>query len=350
MNRERTKGFITGLLVATLVFSLGVPAFAAYQKQATLDYTGVKITLDGKEVVPTDANGKTIEPFGIDGTTYLPVRGIANALGLGVVWDGASQTVRLTSGGGSEDFNTWDAEHTLSSLTFKTPSAWTPSSEDNIQYFYVDKTKAPEKGFLQVLEKDAGTNIASRLDAEVYLSTIADTFAASDTFKNDFSSGPIVDIGNGGWYMNCSYTYSIVEDSPISARLILVCAGDKLVSFNLLIPTSSLYTPDSCAKSLIASLSVSSGDKATSTPTYGERLAAIIERHSNGEYITYSKYSSIRVGMTYIEVAELIGDIGTRSAESDNIVIRQWKTSDGLGVASVTFVDDKVTSKAQAGL
>lgn len=92
------KGFISGLAVATLVFGLGAPALAATVRQLNATYSGIKITLDGNEVVPKDANGAAVEPFVVDGTTYLPVRAVANALGIGVEWDGATQTVKLTSG------------------------------------------------------------------------------------------------------------------------------------------------------------------------------------------------------------------------------------------------------------
>ncbi|MCQ4866402.1 stalk domain-containing protein [Pseudoflavonifractor phocaeensis] len=97
---KQWKGFITGILVTLLVLGLGGAAFAAVaQKQATLDYNDIKITLNGSAVTPTDANGAAVEPFAIDGTTYLPVRAVANALGLGVEWDGATKTVKLTSEG-----------------------------------------------------------------------------------------------------------------------------------------------------------------------------------------------------------------------------------------------------------
>ena len=96
MIRERTKGFVAGLLVSALVVSFGVTAMAAYQKQATLNYSDIKITMDGKAITPKDANGNVVEPFIIDGTTYLPVRGIASALGLDVQWNAATQTVALT--------------------------------------------------------------------------------------------------------------------------------------------------------------------------------------------------------------------------------------------------------------
>ena len=55
--------------------------------------------LNGKEIVPTDANGNVVEPFTIDGTTYLPVRGIASALGMNVGWDGETNTVSLDNPG-----------------------------------------------------------------------------------------------------------------------------------------------------------------------------------------------------------------------------------------------------------
>ena len=93
--KRQWKGFVSGVMVTLLCVGLIGSAFAVYQKQATLDYTGIKITLNGDPVTPKDANGNVIEPFAIDGTTYLPVRGIASAMGLDVAWDQATQTVNL---------------------------------------------------------------------------------------------------------------------------------------------------------------------------------------------------------------------------------------------------------------
>lgn len=66
--------------------------------QRTLSYNDIKITLDGQEITPLDANGNSVEPFIIDGTTYLPARGIASALGLDVSWDQTTKTVQLNTG------------------------------------------------------------------------------------------------------------------------------------------------------------------------------------------------------------------------------------------------------------
>lgn len=96
--KERTKGFLTGVLAAALTLGLATTAAASVRQiTAKLDYNDIKITLDGQTVEPKDANGNTVEPFAIDGTTYLPVRGIASSMGLEVGWDQATSTVTLTT-------------------------------------------------------------------------------------------------------------------------------------------------------------------------------------------------------------------------------------------------------------
>jgi len=97
MKQRQASSFFAGVLVTVLTLGLGTSALAAYQKQATLDYVGIKITLDGQPVVPTNAQGEAVEPFAIEGTTYLPVRGIASALGLKVDWDQKTSTVILST-------------------------------------------------------------------------------------------------------------------------------------------------------------------------------------------------------------------------------------------------------------
>lgn len=98
MKSKSLRSYVAGFLSAVLLLALATSAMAAYQKQATLDYSGIQITLNGNKIDPVDANGNPVEPFAISGTTYLPVRAISNALGLGVEWEPATQTVKLTSG------------------------------------------------------------------------------------------------------------------------------------------------------------------------------------------------------------------------------------------------------------
>lgn len=96
------KKILCAILCAALILSLGLCAFAAGSESvqsAALTYRGISIVVNGNALVPQDASGKAVEPFIMDGTTYLPVRAVAAALGLGVDWDGATSTVILSSGG-----------------------------------------------------------------------------------------------------------------------------------------------------------------------------------------------------------------------------------------------------------
>lgn len=73
------KSFISGVVVGSALFS--TVSFAAP--------AAVKLIVNGKEVVTE------VPPQIIDGTTLIPARGLAEALGASVQWDGDSQTVTV---------------------------------------------------------------------------------------------------------------------------------------------------------------------------------------------------------------------------------------------------------------
>lgn len=90
MKFQRIKDVCLGATVAALVMGA---APAAYAKVANMDipvmFNNIKIVVDGKEL-KTDK-----EPFIYEGTTYLPVRAVGEAVGKNVTWDAASKTVIL---------------------------------------------------------------------------------------------------------------------------------------------------------------------------------------------------------------------------------------------------------------
>ncbi len=93
-NKDKIKGFVAGVCVALVLSSSAVFA-DSISKTVTAVYNNIKIVIDGEKITPKDANGNVVEPFIIDGTTYLPVRAVASALGKEVNWDGNSNTVYL---------------------------------------------------------------------------------------------------------------------------------------------------------------------------------------------------------------------------------------------------------------
>lgn len=96
--KRQWKGFVSGVLITLLlVGSIGTAAATVGRKTVEITYNDISVTLDGTSVALVDANGNPVEPFMLDNTNYLPVRAVAQALGLNVGWDGATRTVILTT-------------------------------------------------------------------------------------------------------------------------------------------------------------------------------------------------------------------------------------------------------------
>ncbi len=97
--KKQSKRFVSMALALVLVLALvpaAVMAADAIKKQMIeANYMGIKLVVNGVEVTPKDATGHEVEPFASNGTTYLPVRAVAAALGQDVEWDGETKTVYI---------------------------------------------------------------------------------------------------------------------------------------------------------------------------------------------------------------------------------------------------------------
>lgn len=92
----KKRSFIAGMLTMLLIMTLVVPAAATVGKVTKeLEYRDISVTLDGVKLDLKDAKGNPVEPFMFEGTNYLPVRALAEALGLKVSWDSKNATVVL---------------------------------------------------------------------------------------------------------------------------------------------------------------------------------------------------------------------------------------------------------------
>lgn len=93
---KKTFQIISLVLVCVLLCSVAAIATGgSYTKELIAKYVGVQLVVNGTTITPKDANGKVVEPFIVDGTTYLPVRAVAEALGQEVGWDGDTKTVYI---------------------------------------------------------------------------------------------------------------------------------------------------------------------------------------------------------------------------------------------------------------
>ena len=100
---KNCKSFFSGMLTTLLIICLAGTALATTGKVTKeLEYRNIQVTLDGEKLDLKDATGAPVEPFMFEGTNYLPVRALAESLGLEVAWDSANATVVLTTPGKAE--------------------------------------------------------------------------------------------------------------------------------------------------------------------------------------------------------------------------------------------------------
>lgn len=95
---------LAGVLIGTTVARGSVWAGSG-MKNIDVMYDNIKIFMDGELVEPKDTNGQTVEPFIYNGTTYLPVRAVGNAIGKDVSRDGIEKVVY--SGAKPGDVENW---------------------------------------------------------------------------------------------------------------------------------------------------------------------------------------------------------------------------------------------------
>jgi len=87
-----------GILLTVLLLGTTATALAAMRtEEINVTFRGISVVIDGELIIPRDAAGNVVEPFIWEGTTFLPVRAVADALGQEVDWDGSTSTVYLTT-------------------------------------------------------------------------------------------------------------------------------------------------------------------------------------------------------------------------------------------------------------
>ncbi len=87
MNKKIMRIGAAALAVTTLA---GGVFAGSYVKELQASFKVKDVLVDGQTTQFTDVNGKVIEPFIVDGTTYVPARGLAESLDKNVSWDGAN--------------------------------------------------------------------------------------------------------------------------------------------------------------------------------------------------------------------------------------------------------------------
>lgn len=123
--KGKITSFFAGALTVILMAALTVSALAA-DGSLTLTVNPIRVLVNGEVFQPKDAQGNDVLVFTCNGTTYAPLRALAEAYGLEVGYDAANQIATVNALGASA------ATTTISSLDFA--SQWTVTEKPVSDY------------------------------------------------------------------------------------------------------------------------------------------------------------------------------------------------------------------------
>ncbi len=93
MRKRITFGLLLSLVVGICIGALGVRlVYANFSKSINVT-SGINLQINGNKFIPKDANGKVVDVFVYNGTTYVPIRAVSEAFNKKVDWDEKTNTV-----------------------------------------------------------------------------------------------------------------------------------------------------------------------------------------------------------------------------------------------------------------
>ena len=84
--KKNLLSFVSGAIATLLLVGLPVTALAV-SGTITIEVSPISVLVDGEVFQPKDANGNNVMVFTYNGTTYAPLRALAEAYGLEVGYD-----------------------------------------------------------------------------------------------------------------------------------------------------------------------------------------------------------------------------------------------------------------------
>lgn len=88
------KKRIPAIILMFALFLTTSYAANTYRKTITVT-SGVNVEFNNAAIDMTDANGKAVEAFIYNGTTYVPIRAVSNAFGADIGYDRNTQTISI---------------------------------------------------------------------------------------------------------------------------------------------------------------------------------------------------------------------------------------------------------------
>lgn len=130
--KKHMPSFVAGSLTMALIGSLGIGALAA-SGAMTITVDPINVQVNGQVFAPKDVNGQDVPVFSYNGTTYAPLRALAEAYGLEVGYDAGSNMATVTGDIAAPGDATTPAPDTTASVADY--SDWTAEEEAAYQEF-----------------------------------------------------------------------------------------------------------------------------------------------------------------------------------------------------------------------
>lgn len=185
--KKRLQGLIAGVLIGTMLTG-GVVFAKQISETAELFYNNIKISLNGQDIQPKDANGNYVEPFIINGTTYLPVRAVANALGMKVDWNGNTNTVLLSNQKSKNNATGFDTSSTSGEISVMKEYSWKTGNTNYIAIILKNNSAYTVSPRVQISFKDRnGKIVGAKNDSEHAFgpgNELAFVFSNNEAFEN----------------------------------------------------------------------------------------------------------------------------------------------------------------------
>ena len=163
--KHRFGSFLVGAVATALVASLTFSAIAISGRM-TIEVDPVNVQVNGEVFAPKDVNGADVPVFAYNGTTYAPLRALAESYGLEVGYDAASNMA--TVGNPEKALTSVPTSAPAESSSNMDYSDWTDEEnaiykelveEWEYEYGILDESKAPNQALYFGTPKSGTTSI-----------------------------------------------------------------------------------------------------------------------------------------------------------------------------------------------
>lgn len=128
--KSKMSSFLAGIVVALALIALPVSALAS-DGSLTLTIHPIKVLVNGEVFQPKDVQGNDVLVFTYDGTTYAPLRALAEAYGLEVGYDSKNNIATVN---GSTQAHTASVPAPATTTATDFSSAWTVKEKPVTNY------------------------------------------------------------------------------------------------------------------------------------------------------------------------------------------------------------------------